>query len=78
MLSVYNTCGKFTPQPDKSKFYIIFYFWAIFYTIKIDFLTQIFLATFLKNSNLSSQKTINQFVKYHKNKQMCVFYTKLN
>lgn len=34
MLSICNTYGKFTSRPDKSKFYIIFFFNTIFYTSK--------------------------------------------
>ncbi|RQO72101.1 hypothetical protein DBR43_12845 [Pedobacter sp. KBW06] len=34
MLSVCNTYGKFTSPPEKSKFYIIFFFNTIFYTSK--------------------------------------------
>lgn len=34
MLSVCNTYGKFTSPPEKSKFYINFFFNTIFYTSK--------------------------------------------
>jgi len=66
MLSVCNTYGKFTSPPEKSKFYIIFFFNTIFYTSKTKkraykFASPIFLKLGVKTIKHSLSINYKQF-----------------